>query len=104
MYGECKAFDAAAFIGKWGEIYSVARYIVNAKIKQCKYRSEKLDLINIATSNQIWLVDKDYIIYLVCQKYQWRLNNNDRISNYLQFIIFVIHTYRLVHGISISMN
>ena len=52
-YVECKAFDAAAFIGKWGEIYSVARSIVNAKIKQCKYRSEKSDFINIATSNQI---------------------------------------------------
>ena len=69
MYGECKAFDAAAFIGKWGEIYSVARSIVNAKIKQCKYRSEKSDLINIATSNQISLVDKDHIIYFDVTKF-----------------------------------
>ena len=68
-YVECKAFDAAAFIGKWGEIYSVARCIVKAKIKQCKYRSEKSDLINIATSNQIWLVDKDHIIYFDVTKF-----------------------------------
>ena len=74
-YVECKAFDAAAFIGKWGEIYSVARYIVNAKIKQCKYRSEKSDLINIATSNQIWLVDKDYIIYFDVMKFSVEIEN-----------------------------